>query len=140
MTSEGGENRQIVHEKVKTPWGFSDRSLILCYNLIGDVHDESRNRFEMVTSSKGNEKYYEEYKKSLDDDVIADCNIDYWRIEKFTEEGKEKVRVFNLNHFSINGSIPGFVVNAISTMCGKPVERLCNSMQAHEKEYTAYLA
>ena len=73
----------------------------------------NRNLFEMVTSSKGNEKYYEEHKKRLGSDVIADCSIDYWRIEKYTEKGKEMVRVFNLNHVSINGSIPGFVVSAI---------------------------
>ena len=102
--------------------------------MIGDVNNE-RNRFEMVASSRGNEKYFPEYKKVLGDDVIADCAVDYWRVEKFTEGGKERVRVFNLNHFSINGSIPGFVVSAIATLCGKPVERLCISMQAHEKDY-----
>ena len=81
--------------------------------MLGDVNDGKRNLFEMVTSSKGNEKYYEEHKKRLGSDVIADCSIDYWRIEKYTEKGKEMVRVFNLNHVSINGSIPGFVVSAI---------------------------
>jgi hypothetical protein len=138
--TEEGE-RKIVHERVKTPWGFSNRSLILCYNMVGSVTGE-RKRFEMITSSAGNEEYVKKYAKDIGKDVMADCAIDYWRVEAFTdnESGQEKVRVFNLNHFSINGSIPSFVVSAIATLCGKPVERLAVAMQKHEKDFKEYQA
>jgi len=114
-----------VHQHVNTPWGTSNRSL-----LISVYHKDTREenaQYEFIVSSKGNEEQFKTLKETgiFKSDEIANTIITYWHVQPSKPEATSAdngVKVTLVGMFDPSGSIPYFAMSIISSKQAQSID------------------
>lgn len=115
-----------------TPWGFSNRSLVVCqYHKEGEKDTDDEGSYWFVSSERGCEHYVKKLQKNgtIDsDDVIALnlINMQYISPAKDPKTG-EKIKgtwLKEVSMWSPVGSIPSFAISILASRSAASCEKM----------------